>query len=227
MKRQGVTILQHAENENGGLFEKIFREKGVEVKYLHLYEGKRLPPITSTHLLIMGGPMSVNDEREHPWLKKEKQLIRKWIAGGHPVLGVCLGAQLIASALGAAVYPCEPEVGWTHVTWTRVNIVPGLPLKFPVFQMHGETFDLPDGAELVFSGGIVKNQGLCVGSALGLQFHVEITGEMVRDWVSDRSPEEQSRHIGMTATYIPASNEICRIITERFLSAPETGFSWI
>jgi GMP synthase-like glutamine amidotransferase len=226
MAQDSVTILQHAKNEGGGLFEEIAREKGFEVRYLSLCEAGELPPVTSTHLLVLGGPMSVNDEKEFSWLKQEKQLIREWVAGGRPVLGICLGAQLIASAHGAAVRPCEPEIGWSFITGIKRDFLPAIPPTFPVFQMHGETFDLPGGAELVFCGEKVKNQGLCIGSALGLQFHVEITANMVRDWVGDRNPEEQAHHIDMTAKYLPASNRVCRLIAERFLSAPETRFSW-
>lgn len=227
MAQDAVTIFQHAKNEGGGLFEEIAREKGFEVRYHSLYEAGELPPVTSTHLLVMGGPMSVNDEKEFPWLKQEKQLIREWVAGGRPVLGICLGAQLIASALGAAVRPCEPEIGWSFITGIKRDFLPALPLTFPVFQMHGETFDLPGGAELVFCGEKVKNQGLCVGSALGLQFHVEITADMVRDWVGDRPADEQERHLDRTGIYLSRSHEVCRIIAEKFLSAPDTGFSWM
>jgi len=221
-----LAVFQHAENEGAGLFETLARERGIAVRNFHLHENEDPSPIASTHLLVMGGPMSVNDEDLYPWLKKEKQLIREWVAEGRPVLGICLGAQLIASALGASVHPGVPETGWYHVTTVSENIIPGIPRQFPVFQMHGETFDLPRGADLVFRGEEVRNQGLCVGSALGLQFHVEITPAMIRDWVSDCPPPERDRHLEETPHFLPGSAEVCRRIAEKFFSARATGFSW-
>ncbi len=221
-----LAVFQHAEKEGAGLFETLARERGIAVRNFHLHENEDPSPAASTHLLVMGGPMSVNDEDVYPWLRKEKELIREWVTEGRPVLGICLGAQLIASALGAAVHPCVPETGWYPVTTVSENIIPGIPRQFPVFQMHGETFDLPRGAELVFQGEEVRNQGLRVGSALGLQFHVEITPAMIRDWVSDCPPPERDRHLEETQEFLPRSAEVCRKIAEEFFSARAAGFSW-
>lgn len=227
MQRREVSILQHAENEHGGLFEEYIRERGVEIRYIPIYETNEIPPVTTTHLLFMGGPMSVNDEEDLPWLVTEKRIIREWVAKGRPVLGICLGAQLIASSFKAPVHPCEAELGWSPVTAARREIFPGLPEQFRVFQMHGETFDVPDGATRVYRGERVANQALCIGSALGLQFHIELNLEMIRDWISDRPSEEQSSILAQSRQHLPESQKICRIIADRFLSAPADNFTWM
>jgi GMP synthase (glutamine-hydrolysing) len=227
MQRREVGILQHAENEHGGLFEEYIRERGVEIRYIPIYETNEIPPVTTTHLLFMGGPMSVNDEEELPWLIAEKQIIREWVAKGRPVLGICLGAQLIASSLRAPVHPCEAELGWSPVTAAEREIFPELPKQFRVFQMHGETFEIPQGATRVYRGERVANQALCIGSALGLQFHIELTLEMIRNWISDRPTEEQSSILAQSSQYLPESQRICRIIADRFLSAPAENFAWM
>jgi GMP synthase (glutamine-hydrolysing) len=227
MQRREVIILQHEWNEPSGLFEEYIRERGMGVLYVPLYETNEVPPINSTHLLIMGGPMSVNDEEEYPWLKKEKQIIREWVTKGRPVLGICLGAQLIASSFGASVFPCEEELGWSSVIAVRNEIFPRLPRQFRVFQMHGETFDIPREAELVFRGENVPNQAICIGSALGLQFHLELTIGMIQDWIINWPIRDQLFLLAQSRQYLPESRMICRIIADRFLSAPSCNFSWI
>jgi len=227
MQRREVSILQHAKNEHGGLFEEYIRERGMELRHVPIYETNEIPPVTTTHLLLMGGPMSVNDEEDLPWLNTEKQIIREWVAKGRPVLGICLGAQLIAASFGASVYPCEAELGWSPVTAAKREIFPGLPEQFRVFQMHGETFDIPHAATRVYRGERVANQALCIGSALGLQFHIELTLEMIRDWISDRPSKEQSSVLTQSRQYLPESQGICRIIADRFLSAPCGNFAWM
>lgn len=226
MQRGEVAILQHAENESGGLFEGYIRERGMRLQRVSLHETNEVPPLNSTHLLVMGGPMSVNDEEELPWLKPEKQVIREWVIKGRPVLGICLGAQLIASSRGAAVYPCEEERGWSPVTAVNKDLFPGLPGQFRVFQMHGETFEIPRGAELVYQGEKVASQGICIGSALGLQFHPELSIEMIKDWTGDLPAREQSYLLAQSREYLPESRMICRIIADRFLSASSCNFSW-
>jgi GMP synthase (glutamine-hydrolysing) len=227
MQQREVAILQHESNEPGGLFEEYIREHGVGLRRVPIFETHEIPPIDSTHLLVMGGPMSVNDEEDLPWLKREKQVIREWVAKGRPVLGICLGAQLIASSFGGAVYPCKEELGWSPVTGVMDGMVPGMPHTFQVFQMHGETFEIPCGGAMVYRGQKVRHQGLCIGSALGLQFHLEITLDMIQDWISDRPAQEQSALLAESRQYLPESRATCRALADRFLSAPSNTFSWI
>jgi len=136
---------------------------------------------------VMGGPMSVNDEAEFPWLIAEKQAVRDVIARGIPVLGICLGSQLIASALGARVYrnPVK-EIGWFPIQ--RVTS-PAQSFEFPqemtVFHWHGETFDLPPGATHLAKSDGCRHQAFRIGQhVIGLQFHLEMTADALRGMVA-------------------------------------------
>lgn len=155
--------------------------RGAVIRFTRFFEPCRLPDLGSVDLLIiMGGPMSVNDEAALPWLISEKQFVRAAIERGVPVLGVCLGAQLIASALGARVYQgSQREIGWFDIA-----AIPGpeRSFQFPaittVFHWHGETFDLPKDAIRLASSAACKNQAFQIGSnVIGLQFHLETTPE--------------------------------------------------
>ncbi|MGW8194292.1 MAG: type 1 glutamine amidotransferase, partial [Desulforhopalus sp.] len=154
------------------------------------YEQSFLPaPDSFDLLIIMGGPMSVNDEERHPWLRMEKRFIRQVINLGTPVLGICLGAQLIASCKGEAVYPNRrKEIGWFPVQGIthREETIFSFPSQFEVFHWHGETFDLPSAAILLASSEACINQAFQLGpSVIGLQFHLEVTPASVKAIISN------------------------------------------
>ncbi len=184
-----VLALQHLACEHPGAFTDVLREREVELVTVELDEGARPPDWRAFDaVLAMGGPMSVNDEAEHPWLVEEKALVRDAVAAGRGFLGVCLGSQLLASALGARVYPAPaPEVGLLAVTRTAEGssdtVLGALEEPLVTLQWHGDTFELPDGAELLASSPAVANQAFRWGrAAYGVQFHLEVTGEMAREW---------------------------------------------
>ena len=133
--------------------------------------------------IVMGGPMGAYEEEAHPWLVEEKRAIRAAAQADHPVWGVCLGAQLLASALGAAVYPGpEAEVGLLPVELTAAAaddpVFGDAPARFPTLQWHGDTFDLPEGATLLASSPAYRNQAFVFERAYGLQFHLEVSPEL-------------------------------------------------
>ena len=208
-----IGVFRHGIDESAGYLEEVLAASGRSFRVFNLWEDGSVPSEDLSHLLILGGKMSVNDEREYPFLKEEKRVIREMLIRSRPVLGVCLGAQMIASALGARVYPCEKEVGWSPVTW--IEPPSGIPQETTVFQWHGESFDLPDGASRICRGDRVENQAFSRESALGVQFHIEVTEEMIRKWTADR--DDRAALARDTERYIQGSRQLCSRITEAFL----------
>jgi GMP synthase (glutamine-hydrolysing) len=214
-----IAVFQHEPTEPLGYLEQVFSEHNIPFEYVRLYETGEVPRTDATHLVFMGGPMSVNDEREYPYLKQEKELIRKSAKNRQNILGICLGAQLIASAFGAPVYRFITETGWHGISTVPGNsgIFTGFPEKFPVFQLHGETFAIPYGGKLLCTGDRVKNQGFRIRNCLGLQFHLEMTEEIIRQWSRALRKYEQEKIARDTPRYIAGSNMLCRKIAEDFI----------
>ena len=186
-------ILQHNPKIRGGLFEKILAEEGWELEVLSLFSGTSLPPSLKEFgmTLVLGGPMSANDERGFPFLKKEIPFIRQALKIGHPVLGIGLGAQLMAKALGAAV--CQgpfKEIGWYWINQTPLArsdpLFSHLDPYLLVFEWHRDTFDLPSEAEGLAGNRAYPNQAFRFAPlSYGLQFHMEVTEDMIKMWLSD------------------------------------------
>jgi GMP synthase-like glutamine amidotransferase len=180
-----IAALFHVSFEKLGLIEDWILDRDHTLTEFHLYDDPRLPGISEFDMLIlMGGPMSVNDEKQFPWLAGEKELIRQCRTSEKPVLGICLGAQLIASALGKKVFKgMHPEIGWFPVDFKTVEtgkIFPRLPAKTIVFHWHGDTFDLPEDAVLLGSSAVTPVQAfLARKKLLALQFHLEIKPENI------------------------------------------------
>ena len=207
-------IFQHVPFEGPGSIEPWLRAAGHHVTRTPFYtDGTTLPDVPDIDLLIvMGGPMSVNDEQQFPWLVAEKAFIRRTIDAGKPVLGICLGAQLIASAMGARVYPNPTrEIGWFPIHGCTA---PGtnnfsFPSSVDVFHWHGETFDLPPGATPLASSAACQLQAFQLGtSVIGLQFHLETTPASARDIVTHCSAELiPGDHVQDAATILSATPE--------------------
>jgi GMP synthase-like glutamine amidotransferase len=180
-----VHYLQHVPFEGLGSIGPWLRSAGADVTATRFFEDPALPDVADVDLLVaMGGPMSVNDEAGLPWLVAEKRCVREAVERGVPVLGICLGAQLIASALGARVYPNRvKEIGWLPIQAPPVaqEGLFQLPPEIEVFHWHGETFDLPAGAVRLASSAACDNQAFQIGDrVVGLQFHLETTPESAR-----------------------------------------------
>lgn len=156
----------------------LLAELGCELSYCHWYKGDTPSALDVVDaVLIMGGPMSVHDEAEHPWLVAEKAYLQGVLEREKPVLGVCLGAQLIADVLGARVFQQQhKEIGWMPIQATALGQSQwGLPAQLPVLHWHGESFELPAGAELLAHSAACANQAFAIGQKiLGLQFHLEM-----------------------------------------------------
>lgn len=182
-----VLAFRHVPFENLGRIADSLEQRGIACEYVDLYRGAARPDAGNADgLIFMGGPMSANDDLLY--IRQELELINEAITRRLPILGVCLGSQLIAKALGARVYPnSAPEIGWYPVHWTaaaaRDRLHEGLSASETVFHWHGETFDLPPGAELLASSEACRNQAYRVGANVyGLQYHLEVTPEMLDDW---------------------------------------------
>ena len=186
-----VLVLQHIACEHPGVFSEVMRERGAEPIAVEVDEGDPLPDWREFDaLLAMGGPMGAGDDADHPWLASERTLVREAVEAGRPFLGVCLGVQLLAAALGARVYAAErPEVGLLDVALTAEGradpLFAGLGDRFVSLQWHGDTFDLPADAVRLASSPLIANQAFRAGErAYGVQFHLEVTGEMAVEWGS-------------------------------------------
>lgn len=210
--------LQHVPFEGLGSIEHWLHSKGYAISSTELFHSQPLPAPEDVDLLVvMGGPMSVNDETDHPWLAKEKEFIRRAVEAGKPVLGICLGAQLIADAMGANVFPnSTKEIGWFPVE--AVASDHASVFRFPdvteVFHWHGETFNLPEGAVQLARSKACENQAFQLGNhVIGLQFHLETTPESAKAIV------EHCREELVEEDYIQSEAVI--------LSAPEARHSSI
>ena len=177
-------VLQHVPFEDPAYIGQWLTARGARISHTRFWESTALPdPATVDLLVVMGGPMSVNDEAEFAWLGAEKRFIAEVVALGRPVLGICLGAQLIASAYGARVFRnTEKEIGWFDVhACTGTEDAFDFPPTTTVLHWHGETFELPPGARLLASSAACRHQAFQLGErTIGLQFHLEMTAESLR-----------------------------------------------
>ena len=195
-----VYILQHVWCEPPGRIEAAVRAAGVRPRLVRVYAGDPVPPRMgdAAGLVVMGGPMGVYEHEAHPFLRKELRLIEDALHLGRPVLGTCLGSQLLAAALGASVRPgARKEIGWHEVRLSdeaRTDaLLAGLPPSFTALHWHGDVFDLPAGAVRLASSELTENQAFRYGgSAYGFLFHMEITEAILRDWISEFGGEMQA-----------------------------------
>jgi len=187
-----IHILQHVPFEGPDYLERWIRARRHRLTETHFYRNDPLPQVDDIDwLIVMGGPMGVHDEEEFPWLKEERLFIKHAIRGEKTVLGICLGAQLTAAALGAKVYRSRfSEIGWHPVELTEeaksCASFAGFPGRMQVFQWHNDTFDLPTGAIPIARSEACRCQAFLYGSrVLGLQFHCELTQEGLLEFLKN------------------------------------------
>lgn len=184
-----VLVLQHIACEPLGVYEDVLDEHGATLRRIEVDAGDALPDWHAFDAIVaMGGPMSANDDAELPWLRAEKELVAEAARAGTPFWGVCLGVQLLAASLGARVYAgAEPEVGVLPVELTedgrRDAVFSVLPATLPALQWHGDTFDLPPGAVRLAGSPAYPNQAFRFANAYGVQFHLEVSAAMAREWM--------------------------------------------
>lgn len=204
-----VIILRHHEAEKPGQIEKYISYHQDNFQSIDLFAGQRIPEdAVYDAVVVMGGPMSVFDDDEYPWLREEKVFIAGAIDSGRKVLGVCLGAQLIAHVLGAGIRANEyKEIGWFDIEPSEdvANTVYGTVFDSPIttFHWHGDTFDLPKNSIRLCKSMACRNQAFMTGrNVLALQFHMEMTEEMINIWLERFKPD-------MTESpYVQSSAEI-------------------
>jgi len=186
-----IHCLRHAPFEGIANIGTWAKARGHTVSETLLFKGEELPLLGSFDLLvIMGGPMSTVDEARYPWLKPEKRFIRMSVATGKIVLGICLGAQLIAEAMGGTVSKNkDEEIGWLPVKMTpdakRSTVFGFMPEEVTAFQWHGDTFTIPPGARKLASSEACENQAFEIGRAVGLQFHLESSKESIEQLIEN------------------------------------------
>lgn len=187
-----ILIFRHLACEGPGYFAEFLHRHRIPSRLIAIDEMQAVPKtLDDTNAMVfMGGPMSVNDDL--PWIQDELALISQAKERGIPVLGHCLGGQLIAKALGARVYPnAVKEIGWLDISQVSGSSpwLKGLPQQFEVFHWHGETFDIPHGAEHLLQSTRCRNQAFACGNMLAMQFHIEMTVEMVNEWANVHDKE--------------------------------------
>lgn len=187
-----VLVIMHTESEGPGTLGDYLAARRATVHTIRLHEGQRLPrDLRDVDAVIsMGGPMNVYEEDRFPFLRDETEFLRDAVSAGAPILGICLGAQMIAKACRAPITQSPvKEVGWGCVSLTDAGLSDplfrGVPRTLPVFQWHEDTFAVPAGGELLASSEACPHQAFRCRNAYGLQFHVEVTRSMLAHWFAD------------------------------------------
>ncbi len=195
-------IFQHVAFEGPGAILPYLESKGYHVHLVKLYAGDPVPSSLDVDFaVLMGGPMSALEEDKYPFMVEEKQLCRELFAADKPVLGVCLGAQIMANAFFAPIRQNpEKEIGFYPVTFEN-----GFTVN--AFHWHGETFDIPEYAESIAYSEACRNQGFKIGRSLGLQFHLETTAESLNSLL-ENCAEELEAALSAKAKYVQSKSQI-------------------
>lgn len=223
-------VLQHEVFEEPGYILEWARRKNFEISFTRFHMLECLPTHTAYDLLlIMGGPMSVHDEDRYPWLVDEKAFILEAIAQNKKIIGVCLGSQLLALALGSKVYRNRwKEIGFFEVFQTNQDhpLLDGLPHHFTAFHWHGDTYDLPARCQLLYRSEACENQAFIWNNQiLGLQFHLEVTPDLLQlfldnadDELKEKSPYIQSAsEMLQKASLLKEANRVLERMLDNFM----------
>jgi len=220
----------HVPFEGLGCIEDWIQTQGHKLSYTKFYEATIFPEIDEIDwLIVMGGNMSVYDEALYPWLREEKQFIQQMIESNKVVIGICLGSQLIAEALGARVFPnFKKEIGWFDIFKSENQVLHPIQnifeSEFMVFHWHGDTFDLPLNSRHLFYSKIAHNQGFIYNNkVLALQFHLEVTDHTLLEMIENGKSElncsetiQSEEQILSQRNYIDNNNSIMYKILDYF-----------
>jgi GMP synthase (glutamine-hydrolysing) len=205
-------VLRHAQAEGIGLLGNALRERGIQHRALDIFRGEPVPKDVRGvgGLIILGGPMAAYEQDKYPFLRPESALIEKAIAAGRPVLGICLGAQLIAQTLGARVFPGEKrEVGWAPITLTADGrddpLFAGGEGSLTVFHLHGDTYELPPDAANLATSTLYEQQAFRWGDVVyGFQFHLEFTESIIARLAQEADSQRYMSEAGADVKQIVA-----------------------
>lgn len=225
-----ILIFQNHACEDAATAGAIFEEHGAELEIIECFHSrnKRPPDANGDALLVLGGPMNVYEDQKYPFLKWETDWIRTWAEEGRPMLGLCLGAQLLSVATGGKVTknPIQ-EIGHFEVQITGAGredpIFSGMKSPLPVIQWHTDTFSVPPGGTLLATGTECVNQAFRIYRAIGLQFHLEIGREKMSAWIQEyvRNPAEEGINTGEILSGFSAREatyeKVCRTLIKNFI----------
>ena len=214
-----VLVVQHAVSETIGSFSTVLAERGIQAQCLETFKRAQIPSSLGPHsgLILMGGPMSVYEEDIYPFIGEERRLILNCLRENRPVLGVCLGSQMIASALGARVIPgAVKEIGWKRVTLTEEGkqdpLLTGIPAVFPGFHWHSDVFDLPKEATRLASSEMTECQAFRYRTNVyGFLFHPEVTEQTVSAMAQNFASELQIEGIEAASLLTTAKEVLPRL----------------
>jgi GMP synthase-like glutamine amidotransferase len=209
MTQLNVQVIQHVPFEGSGVIGEWMIDRGHKLATTKLYQGDVLPELDEFDwLVVMGGPMGVYDSGQYSWITDEQHFIQNAINAGKGVLGICLGAQFIAAALGMRVFKNEfREIGWFDLTRSQqiadTVLADCWPETVNVFHWHGDTFDLPKGAQRIAASEACKNQGFILNNrVVGFQFHMEVTNDSISALIENCGDELDG------SSYVQSENEL-------------------
>jgi GMP synthase (glutamine-hydrolysing) len=224
-----ICVLQHAEPETPGILTDILAARGIELNHVRSYLAEPVPRRMDGYdgLLVMGGPMGVYEADRYPWLRDELALVEAAVAAEKPVLGICLGSQIVAAALGAQVSRGRREVGWLPLTLTPAAsddpLWRDVERTFTPMHWHGDVFDLPRGAVALASSAMTPHQAFRFGSNVyAFLFHMELTVEMVRGMVRAfpgdivEAGADGDAILARSPAAVPEIHKIARTVFERW-----------
>lgn len=217
-----VLVVQNITCESLGTLERLFRADGFKIEKKNAQELESASSAGYSAIVVLGGPMAVYDDLSY--LRKEQELIRDGIKNDVPILGVCLGSQLLAQAAGGRVFKGQrKEIGWFEVSLSkegRNSLFAGLETQIKVFQWHGDTYELPKDASVLAYSDLYP-QAFRVGSAYGVQFHLEVDKRMIESWIQEYYAEVKAKNLDSSSITSKASEikklaEKCQLVYRNF-----------